>query len=45
MDVYTLNGDPLSPGSTGELCFFTDQSGVIHFNTCAPATASDPPIS
>lgn len=45
MDVYTVNSDPLSPGVTGQRYFFTDQSGVIHFNLSAPATASDPPIS
>ena len=45
MDVYTLNADPLSPGTTGDRHFFTDQSGVIHFNTSAPATINDSPIS
>jgi len=45
MDVYTLNADPVSPGTTGDRHFFTDQGGVIHFNTSAPATINDPPIS
>jgi prepilin-type N-terminal cleavage/methylation domain-containing protein len=45
MDVYTLNFDPVSPGVTGQRYFFTDQSGVIHFNSSAPATVNDPPIS
>ena len=44
MDVFTLNADPLVPGSTGDRYFFTDQSAIIHFSTSGPARATDPPI-
>ena len=44
MDTYTINGDPTTPGTTGQRFFFTDQSGVIRQNTAAKASATDPPI-
>ncbi len=43
--TYTLNGDPINVGTTGQRHFYTDQSGVIRFNTAASATVTDPPIS
>lgn len=42
---YTVIGDPVTPGTTGQRYFFTDQSGVIRQNTAAQATATDNPIS
>jgi len=42
--TYTVNADPITPGQTGQRYFFTDQSGVIRFNTSAVATASDSPL-
>jgi len=42
--VYTLSAAPLVPNQTGQRYFFTDQSGVIRFNTSAAATASDAPL-
>jgi len=42
--VYTLTAAPLVPDQTGQRYFFTDQSGVIRFNTSAAATASDAPL-
>jgi type IV pilus assembly protein PilA len=42
---YTLNADPVSPGTTGQRHFFTDQSGVIRANSAAAATAASTPIS
>jgi hypothetical protein len=40
-----MNADPLSAGKTGQRHFFTDQTGVIRFNTAAAATVADQPIS
>jgi type IV pilus assembly protein PilA len=41
---YSLNADPVTPGSTGQRHFFTDQSGVIRANPAAAATVADAPI-
>ena len=41
--TYTLTGDPLSP-QTGQRHFFSDQSGVIRYNTSVAATAADNPL-
>jgi type IV pilus assembly protein PilA len=43
--TYTLNGDPINVGTTGQRHFFTDQSGVIRFDAAAPATVASTPIS
>ena len=40
---YAVNGDPQSP-QTGQRHFYSDQSGVIRYNTSASATASDNPL-
>lgn len=45
MDTYTINADPITPGTTGTRFFFTDQSGVIRVNMTGTASATDPPIS
>ncbi len=42
---YTVTGNPVTPGTTGQRYFFTDQSGVIRQNTTAPATIADSPIA
>ena len=41
--TFTLTGDPLSP-QTGQRHFFSDQSGVIRYNTSVAATVSDNPL-
>ena len=41
---YTLNADPVTPGTTGQRFFYTDQSGVIRANPAAKATLADTPI-
>jgi prepilin-type N-terminal cleavage/methylation domain-containing protein len=41
---YTVNANPITPGSTGRRWFYTDETFVIHFNTTSSATANDPPI-
>jgi prepilin-type N-terminal cleavage/methylation domain-containing protein len=42
--TYTINGDPISPGSSGQRHFFTDQTLVIRVNDNAAAAAGDPAI-
>jgi prepilin-type N-terminal cleavage/methylation domain-containing protein len=44
-NTYTLNADPISPGTTGIRYFYTDESGVIRFNATGQAGPNDPPIS
>lgn len=41
---YSVTGNPISLGSTGQNYYFTDESNVIRFNTSAQASASDSPI-
>jgi type IV pilus assembly protein PilA len=36
--TYTLNADPISPGSSGQRHFFTDQTGVLHYALTGAAT-------
>ncbi|HWR17915.1 MAG TPA: prepilin-type N-terminal cleavage/methylation domain-containing protein [Terriglobales bacterium] len=40
---YTATGERLSP-QTGQRYFFTDQSGVIRYNTTGPATDTSAPL-
>jgi type IV pilus assembly protein PilA len=42
--TYTIAGDPIARGQTGQRSFFSDGSGVIRFNTAAAATIADPPL-
>jgi prepilin-type N-terminal cleavage/methylation domain-containing protein len=42
--TYNFTNTPVSVGSSGVKQFFTDSSGVIHFNTGAAATAASPAI-
>jgi type IV pilus assembly protein PilA len=41
--TYDVHGDPQN-SQTGQRHFFSDQSGVIRFNTAAAATATDSPL-
>jgi prepilin-type N-terminal cleavage/methylation domain-containing protein len=41
---YTLNADPTLRGSTGHRSFYSDQPGVIRFNSAAAAAITDPAI-
>jgi type II secretory pathway pseudopilin PulG len=41
---YTIRADPLTPGTTGQNHYFTDQSGVIRQETDRPANEQSPPI-
>lgn len=44
IDTYSITGNPVSVGSTGQNYYFTDDSNVIRFNTSAQASSSDSPI-
>lgn len=41
---YTLNADPISPGSSGQRYFYTDDTHVLRVNVTAVASPSDPPL-
>ncbi len=41
--TYTVTGSPVS-AQTGQRYFFSDQSGVIRYNTSATATSGDSPL-
>ena len=43
-NLYTINADPVSPGTTGQRHFYSDQTGVIRFNTTAVAGPTDAPL-
>jgi prepilin-type N-terminal cleavage/methylation domain-containing protein len=43
--AYTLTGNPVTRGTTGQRGFFTDQTGVIRANTTTTATAASTPLS
>jgi len=42
--TYSTNGDPTSPGQSGQRYFFSDASGVIRYSNTAPATSADGPL-
>jgi prepilin-type N-terminal cleavage/methylation domain-containing protein len=44
VNIYSIAAQPASPGSSGQLHFYTDQSGVIRSNTSGPADATSTPI-
>ncbi len=44
-EAYTINADPVTPGTTGMIHYFTEQSGVIRQNSTAVASASDSPLA
>ncbi len=44
INAYTVNGNPVVVGTTGQNFYFTDQSAVIRQNTTATAAATDSPI-
>jgi type IV pilus assembly protein PilA len=41
---YGITASPISPGTTGQRGFYTDQSGVIRANTTGTANATSTPI-
>jgi prepilin-type N-terminal cleavage/methylation domain-containing protein len=42
--TYAINGNPSVVGSTGIRYFYTDQSGVIRYNTTSSASSGDSPL-
>ncbi len=45
IDTYTINADPVTPGTTGTNYYFTDHSGVIRQNSTGTASVTDSPIA
>jgi type IV pilus assembly protein PilA len=43
-NAYTINANPVGPGTTGNRWFFSDESFVIRANSTQPATISDPAL-
>ena len=41
---YTILADPVNPGTSGTVHYYTDSSLVIHYNAAAAAGAGDPVI-
>jgi len=41
---YTVNADPVTPGTSGQRHFYTDQTGVIRSNASAVAGRTDGPV-
>jgi type IV pilus assembly protein PilA len=41
---FTVTADPITPGTTGDRHFFTDQTNVIRVNLTTTASVSDSPI-
>ena len=41
---FHVNGDPVQRSVTGNRSFYTDQTGVVRFNTSASAVSADAPI-
>ena len=42
--AYTTNGNPITPGQTGQRYFYSDGSGVIRFSTTGAALSTDNPL-
>jgi len=42
---YSVTAQPITPGTTGQRYFYTDQSGVIRANATGVANSSSTPIS
>jgi len=42
--TYTVNGDPISSGASGQRHFYSDQTNVIRVNVSAAASNTDPSI-
>jgi prepilin-type N-terminal cleavage/methylation domain-containing protein len=42
--AFSVTADPITPGTTGDRHFYTDQTNVIRVNLTATASLSDSPI-
>jgi hypothetical protein len=45
VDVYGINANPTTVGTTGTNFYFTDVTGVIRQNSTATASATDSPLA
>jgi hypothetical protein len=45
VDAYTIHADPLTPGTTGQNHYFTDQTGVIRQERDRPANEQSSPVT
>jgi len=43
-NIYTITAYPVTPGTTGQRYFFTDQTGVIRYNATGIASATSSPL-
>ena len=43
-NAFTITAAPLTAGSTGTRYFFSDESGVIRYNTAGSATSASNPL-
>jgi type IV pilus assembly protein PilA len=43
-NLYTVTAQPVTPGTTGQRYFYSDQTGVIRFNATTTASATSPPL-
>ncbi len=43
-NTFTITADPVTRGTTGTRSFFSDESGVIRYNTAQTATTADNPL-
>ncbi len=41
---YSVNANPIQPGTSGQRYFYTDASGVIRYNQSTTASSTDRPI-
>jgi type IV pilus assembly protein PilA len=43
-NTYTVNADPVTPGTSGQRHFYSDQTGVIRYNPNGVAGSTDAPM-
>ena len=43
-NTYTVNADPVTPGTSGQRHFYSDQTGVIRYNANGVAGTTDAPV-
>ncbi|MHB8484866.1 MAG: DUF4190 domain-containing protein [Candidatus Acidiferrales bacterium] len=44
LDMFRVNADPITPGTTGVRHFYVDQTGVVRYQEDGPAGEHSPPI-
>jgi type II secretory pathway pseudopilin PulG len=43
--AFSVTADPITPGTSGQASYYTDQTGIVRFETSGAATANSPPIA